>query len=1035
MHNIGQHRTSRAFALPTVLIASTVLLIVLAVSVTATTAVRTALKGQYYTQLAQIAGEAGVAYAQACLAENGNVPQWSDAKPLTPATDCFGNMTGGSGALMDVLVIGGGGGGGSAGGGGGAGEYNLQSNVFAATGSYPVTVGAGGNGGAAGSTLTQGANGASSIFSNITSIGGGGGGAGAVGSSGGNGGGGGSPNFAGGTGTSGNDGGLGSVGGNGGYPDGGGAGAGAPGGAGNLATIGGNGGVGLTNSITGSSVTYAGGGGAGETAGAPGPGTVGLGGAGGGTSVAAGAGSGVKSAAGTSASANTGSGGGGGSLNGSTYMAGGNGGSGVVIISYPTSSSITATGGTVTTVGGNKIHTFSASGSNFVVTSNGTVDCPNDPKCFVTVNGNIKSSFKVGLPTLDVDGRAVTIPNTGYVQIFRTSTNSVWRTYTQPNVQSAAVPDLCSGSATGSLGWSNAVKATTQDAFAPTANALSISNSVGGTSPGTIHFRKDFYVPAAGVYKASVFAPTLNDTALIYVDGTYLATSNGSLAVGQITLSQGCHNVVVQLTNPRIRATANRTRMTASVKSDTQSTPVAATDPSWRWDVGQVQHYSDVNFFADPSVWMLVRDIQSATTYSAGWSAASSDYFARWVSTAHSYSSNNYPASSWAYFRDSRDVTVATTTQVKVSMICDDFGVVYLDGVAVVNSAASNTCGSVINTTTLTLTPGKHRFGFALGNSTLSPSGFALAVTRTSDNVALTYTDDTWRAADYWAGGLIDLLSYDKTFVPTPNTVAKTPTATVLLVGGGGGGGGNGGGGGGAGGVVLDESVPLTVGSYAVTIGPGGAGSASSSVPGTRGTATTLAGYYSAVGGGAGASRDGGGAGLSGASGGGGAGSPVPQSNPGFTSSSTQGNSGGAGYDNTCGSAGGGGGGFGSAGNVGINNLAGNGGSGYITYITGSVRILAGGGAGGFTCAPGVAGRANGGGGAGSGVAGTANTGGGGAGGGPSTVGAAGGSGIAIIAYPSASMTATGGTKTTANGYTIHTFTANGTLTVTAVQP
>jgi Tfp pilus assembly protein PilV len=78
-------RISRGgFALPTVLIASVVMLTILAVSVSSVTAVRTTLKTQYYEQLAKAAGEAGVAYAKACLAQNGNKPLWTDNKPLTP---------------------------------------------------------------------------------------------------------------------------------------------------------------------------------------------------------------------------------------------------------------------------------------------------------------------------------------------------------------------------------------------------------------------------------------------------------------------------------------------------------------------------------------------------------------------------------------------------------------------------------------------------------------------------------------------------------------------------------------------------------------------------------------------------------------------------------------------------------------------------------------------------------------------------------------------------------------------------------------
>lgn len=114
---------------------------------------------------------------------------------------------------------------------------------------------------------------------------------------------------------------------------------------------GGAGGDGVASSISGSSVTYGGGGGGGgRTAG-------GAGGAGGG-------GNGTDSIVGIAGTANSGGGGG-----GSCNNTGGAGGSGVVIFSYPTGS-FTATGGTITTAGGNTIHTFTSSGT-FAITAIG----------------------------------------------------------------------------------------------------------------------------------------------------------------------------------------------------------------------------------------------------------------------------------------------------------------------------------------------------------------------------------------------------------------------------------------------------------------------------------------------------------------------------------------------------------------------------------------------------------------------------------------------------------------------------------------
>ena len=83
-------RRLRGFALPTVLIASIVMLTVLLVAVSSTAAVRASLTGQYYNQLSKTAGEAGAAYAKACLAANNGVPLWTDANPLMPNTNCSG---------------------------------------------------------------------------------------------------------------------------------------------------------------------------------------------------------------------------------------------------------------------------------------------------------------------------------------------------------------------------------------------------------------------------------------------------------------------------------------------------------------------------------------------------------------------------------------------------------------------------------------------------------------------------------------------------------------------------------------------------------------------------------------------------------------------------------------------------------------------------------------------------------------------------------------------------------------------------------
>ncbi len=257
-----------------------------------------------------------------------------------------------------VLAVGGGGGGGfNTGGGGGGGGYQYDASHVIAVQAYSVTVGAGGTGGTP--SVPAATNGSNSVFNTIIAIGGGAGGSGSnpqAGSNGGSGGGGAQSTAAGGTGSQGNNGGSGAQSPSTIYLGGGGGGAGATGGNANTGTAtAGSGGAGIANTISGSSVTYAGGGGGGAYNASSIAGTGGAGGGGNGAT-------GILYQSGSSGTANTGGGGGGNAgTSGSGTGTGGNGGSGIVIISYPTGL-LTASGGAISTSGGNTIHTFTSNG-------------------------------------------------------------------------------------------------------------------------------------------------------------------------------------------------------------------------------------------------------------------------------------------------------------------------------------------------------------------------------------------------------------------------------------------------------------------------------------------------------------------------------------------------------------------------------------------------------------------------------------------------------------------------------------------------
>lgn len=92
--------SKKGFALPTVLISSVVLLSILVTAVSATVAVRTGLQAQKWSQMAQLAGEAGTAYGVACLENSNYTVTWTAQKPLKPDTDCNGDTVPGASAYV-----------------------------------------------------------------------------------------------------------------------------------------------------------------------------------------------------------------------------------------------------------------------------------------------------------------------------------------------------------------------------------------------------------------------------------------------------------------------------------------------------------------------------------------------------------------------------------------------------------------------------------------------------------------------------------------------------------------------------------------------------------------------------------------------------------------------------------------------------------------------------------------------------------------------------------------------------------------------
>ncbi|MDE2022305.1 MAG: hypothetical protein KGI71_05350, partial [Patescibacteria group bacterium] len=218
----------------------------------------------------------------------------------------------------------------------------------------------------------------------------------------------------------------------------------------------------------------------------------------------------------------------------------------------------------------------------------------------------------------------------------------------------------------------------------------------------------------------------------------------------------------------------------------------------------------------------------------------------------------------------------------------------------------------------------------------------------------------------------------------TVEQVGNGSLGGFLVGGGGGGASGSSSPEGGTGGAIVSVSWPLKVGTYAVTVGAGGAADADGSASSVAGLSPTALGGAKGLTAGTNVSP---------------AGSGIPNAPGGFSGGSGVAFNDGIGDS---GYAGGGGGGAGAAGANGqqlgssptFNEVAGAGGNGYLTY---------GGGGGGGCGATGAAGTTPWGGsvygGGASGGPGSPNTGGGGGGGVSGGAGGAGGTGIVVLSY------------------------------------
>lgn len=701
-----------------------------------------------------------------------------------------------------------------------------------------------------------------------------------------------------------------------------------------------------------------------------------------------------------------------------------------------------------------------------------------DPPKYVVEDATMRSSFSVGMPALD-NGRARTLPHTGYVELLRASNGAVWRTYRQPAVQATVVPDLCSGAATSGLGWSSAAVATSANQIslvgAPTAVAISPASTP--VPAGRMYFRKDFTVTETKEYQVSVLTRGASDVADIYIDGEYQTTSKGALGNKTVSLSAGCHTISARLTNKTVAP--GYSQFAASISNKGSSSALVATDSSWRVSTGAPVSFSSTDFYADPDVWTPVTVVWSAETSLSTWPSVTGDPFTQYVAPS---CVSLCPPSSSTYLRSASSfrLTGTGTTDVLVSSICDDDCRIYIDGNLVMLSEGQGS--SLLTQRTIPLPAGEHQVGVRLTNTNTVPNPSKVAVSLRAGGAVVARTDGTWRTvSNTWFAGSSDAnnpVSYEDSFLPSPLDGLAQETYEVLVVGGGGGGGGastlsGGGAGGGGGGVRYEKYVAAKVGTQTVQVGAGGAAGASngatgattSTINGKNGGSSSY-GTILAHGGGGGAGQFAGtaAAGFDGGSGGGGAGGATPIGGPGGAAI----NNAAFNYPQGFGGGGGGqanpynGGGGGGAGGPGISALGlaasgGNGGGGFISYITGARMVVGGGGGGGTYDAVATGGLADPGSGgtgassttnSGNGYAGTANRGGGGGGANGRPMGAsggAGGSGIVAVRLRTNKVVYTIGSGCTSSSntspidgvlYTVITFTAGTcSFTITAVNP
>lgn len=410
-------------------------------------------------------------------------------------------------------------------------------------------------------------------------------------------------------------------------------------------------------------------------------------------------------------------------------------------------------------------------------TLNPATDCPANDRCSVVNTAAYRSSFKVNRPAVDSSGRALTIPNTGYVELLRASDGSVWRTYRQPAVQAAVVPDLCSGSASSALGWSNARVASSQSVIPGISSAQSITIEAGNVIAGRTFFRKDFPVTKPGVYQVSLATGSGSDEAALSIDGASVASTRGALVHANVNLDAGCHSVTVQLVNKVLMPT--EALFTAAIREE-NAEPIVATDTSWRVTAGAPVDFSSPDFYADSDIWVGSTNTGLAMSGYPAWVTATGESATTYITPS---CSSSCPASQSTFFRDNADILLTSADDknsdgfidLYFATLCDDNCRVYINGTKAIASSPFNG-GTGVAQQTVQLPPGRYRIAVHSYNAgtpgTSNRGAIALLVTNKENaNSVVRRTTTLWQtSSSIWIPGFNESdipYSYESTFTPS----------------------------------------------------------------------------------------------------------------------------------------------------------------------------------------------------------------------------------------------------------------------------